>query len=45
LDSIPKLNMISMDEECNKLLIESINKNYVDMADYLMSINRTKRSK
>ena len=39
LDAIPKLNLASfvttsMEEECNKLIMESINKNYVDMDEY-----------
>ncbi|KAI4313599.1 hypothetical protein L6164_026563 [Bauhinia variegata] len=39
LDGIPKLNLASfvttaMEEECNKLIMESINKNYVDMDEY-----------
>jgi len=38
LDSIPKLNMTSIEEECNKFIMESINKNYVDMdeSQYLL---------
>ncbi|KAK4264094.1 hypothetical protein QN277_029429 [Acacia crassicarpa] len=39
LDGNPKLNLASfvttsMEEECNKLIMESINKNYVDMDEY-----------
>ncbi|KAI5385473.1 glutamate decarboxylase 4 [Lathyrus oleraceus] len=39
LDANPKLNLASfvttsMEEECNKLIMESINKNYVDMDEY-----------
>ncbi|KAI4350257.1 hypothetical protein L6164_004730 [Bauhinia variegata] len=39
LDGIPKLNLASfvttaMEEECNKLIMESINKNYVVMDEY-----------
>ncbi|KAG2409758.1 Glutamate decarboxylase [Vigna angularis] len=38
-DAIPKFNLASfvttsMEEECNKLIMESINKNYVDMDEY-----------
>ena len=34
-----KLNMISMEEECNRLVTESINKIYVDMAEYPVTID------
>ncbi|XP_057419571.1 glutamate decarboxylase 1-like [Lotus japonicus] len=39
LDANPKMNLASfvttsMEEECNKLMMESINKNYVDMDEY-----------
>lgn len=39
LDANPKLNLASfvttsMEEECNELIMESINKNYVDMDEY-----------
>lgn len=39
LDANPKLNLASfvttsMEEECNKLMMESINKNYVNMDEY-----------
>lgn len=39
LDANPKLNLASfvttsMEEECNKLIMESINKNYVNMDEY-----------
>ncbi|XP_027918492.1 glutamate decarboxylase 1-like [Vigna unguiculata] len=38
-DAVPKFNLASfvttsMEEECNKLIMESINKNYVDMDEY-----------
>ncbi|XP_028784242.1 glutamate decarboxylase 1-like [Neltuma alba] len=42
LDADPKLNLASfvntsMEEECNKLVMESINKNYVNMDEYPMT--------